>query len=187
MDRLILATRKLADELGLDEVKRAQRNLPTARSSSASPWAGSSAGTPPTCELPRRPGHGSCDRKSEGSSAYRCGPGGRTRRVPVHRRPAYVTPWVCRRRRSAAPSGFSIPSRRKSKDMVADTESGFSGVPSGLQKIRSRPRIAGIPSTRTPSVLVLLKLRPSLVWVSDRVIGAPARPKRTVAALQISP
>jgi hypothetical protein len=36
------------------------------------------------------------------------------------------------------PLGFSIPNRSNSFETVADTEFGLSGVPSGLQKIRSR-------------------------------------------------
>ena len=44
--------------------------------------------------------------------------------------------WLWRTVWSDAPLGR--PKRRQSRDTVADTEFGFSGVPSGLAKIRSR-------------------------------------------------
>jgi len=44
--------------------------------------------------------------------------------------------WLCRTVWSEAPLGS--PSIRQSRETVSDTESGFSGVPSGFAMIRSR-------------------------------------------------
>src|ERR1035437_1904013 len=106
--------------------------------------------------------------------------------------------WLWRTVWSDAPLGsFSV---RQSLETVPDTEFGFSGVPSGLAKIKSRSlrysgpncrrnsswrsrwraRTAGIVGgnsiLRGFSVLVLLKISPSLVWQSDRSTkAAPSR------------
>ena len=46
--------------------------------------------------------------------------------------------WARRRRCSAAPLGLEILKRRKSAETAAEMEFGFSGVPSGWTKIKSR-------------------------------------------------